>query len=444
MKLFKIAWLKIRSTYSLPLLIFSMLVLIFYIYIGVLEAEVTHLIPNNSFTLTSFKTTIIELIAIYLISYSIFPTSRVISKSDQDFLFMIPADEKELAIGIICSYLIINLLVVGVLIPFTAPILSFGSFALFLMFSILFSFIPILSLRLRTLYRVIFTILLLLWFISAYFNFPYSPLSMLDNYTYSYFILLGLTIVVIFFSLYKLNVYDLVRVNYQSTRSIKNPITFSPSSSPLITMLKKNINLIELGGRVSQATGGQYVIARVKIYYILIPIIALALLVYLFPTTSFLVFLTEFLILLNYAQASFINEPLWLDLSIMSPSKFARNYLLSKTLTLYILFIPLTISEILSRNISFAIASLEFPLTFIYLSSMLARFYPVPQSGTQVLNLRRLIFTIIGIIPVLVILFLSLVFPLFTFLIIAIVVSYFFLNERFWEKAFENAISSPY
>ncbi|QIW25263.1 hypothetical protein EWF20_14635 [Sulfolobus sp. S-194] len=441
MKLFKIAWLKIRSTYSLPLLILSIIILAFYIYIGIIEAK---LASGNVSSIVPLKTTVIELLSIYLFSYSILPTNRIVSKSDQDFLFMIPVDEKELAVGIICSYLIINALLVGILIIFTAPILGFGAFALFLMFSILLSFIPIFSLRLKTLYRVLFTVLLLAWFISAYFNFPYSPLSMLDSYTYSYFILLGLTLLVAFLSLNKLNVYDLVKINYQSSRGIKNPITFSPSSSPFLIMLKKNINLIELGGRVSQIAGGQYLIARIKIYYVLIPMIVLAILAYFFPQLSFLILVVEFILLLNYAQASFINEPLWLDLSIMPPSKFARNYLLSKTLTLYILFIPLIISEFISRNISFAIASLEFPLTFIYLSSILARFYPVPQSGIQILNLRRMIFTIIGTTPVLVILFLSLLYPLFTFVVLILLVSYFFLSEKFWEKAFENAISSPY
>ncbi|BFI75962.1 hypothetical protein [Sulfurisphaera ohwakuensis] len=443
MKLFKIAWLKIRSTYSLPLLILSLIILVFYIFIGIGESELAYTSAHVS-SILPLKTAVIELLSIYLFSYSVLPTNRIVSKSDQDFLFMIPVDEKELAIGIICSYLIINMLLVGILIIFTAPILGFGSFALFLLFSILLSFIPIFSLRLKTLYRVLFTLLLLIWFISAYFNFPYSPLSMLDNYTPSYFILLGLTLAIAFLSLNKLNIYDLVKVNYQSSRTIKNPIIFSPSSSPFLTMLKKNINLIELGGRVSQIAGGQYLIARIKIYYVLIPMIVIAVLAYLFPQLSFLILVVEFILLLNYAQASFINEPLWLNLSIMPPSKFARNYLLSKTLTLYILFIPLIISGFVSGNISFAIASLEFPLTFIYISSILARFYPVPQSGVQILNVRRMIFTLIGTIPVLVILFLSLLFPLFTFVIIVILVSYFFLNKRFWEKAFENAISSPY
>lgn len=106
-------------------------------------------------------------------------------------------------------------------------------------------------------------------------------------------------------------------------------------------MLKKNINLIELGGRASTFMGGQYMVARVKVYYVTLGMLAMSVLYYLLLFTSIfsLIFiLTEFFLVFSIAQASFINEPLWINLSIMSPLEFVRRYFASKIFSLYLAF----------------------------------------------------------------------------------------------------------
>lgn len=65
-----------------------------------------------------------------------------------------------------------------------------------------------------------------------------------------------------------------------------------------MAMLKKNLNLIEIGGRTGGFTGGQYSIARVKIYYLTLGVLALAIAYYfvadLIPIFSFYFVLIEF------------------------------------------------------------------------------------------------------------------------------------------------------
>ena len=165
----------------------------------------------------------------------------------------------------------------------------------------------------------------------------------------------------------------------------------------------------------------------------------LALVTYFFHLTFISLFI-EFILLANFAQASFINEPVWLNLSIMTPIQFARRYLISKLLAIYILFMPVTISFFF-YDFSAGIGNLVFPLSFIYLSSVLARIYPVSQNGSQALNVRRFLFSTIGALPEFVITYLSVFFPFYTLIVLLLLTLSFLLSKNFWEKTFEKAIS---
>jgi len=146
-------------------------------------------------------------------------------------------------------------------------------------------------------------------------------------------------------------------------------------------------------------------------------------------------------------MSAFVNEPLWLNLSVMTPIEFARKYLLAKTLSVFILFLPISISVILLNPIM-GIGGLFIPLAYIYGASVNARFYPVimsqaPSYDARVLTGSLLVagafiptyldtfLLIFGVIATLVGVIVTLVFTL-----------PFLLSKGYWEKTFEKTITS--
>jgi len=225
--------------------------------------------------------------------------------------------------------------------------------------------------------------------LSSLLKFPFSPLSMLFGYVYGYFILAVLDVITVFLGIKNANVEDLINEFYRRQGLLTQPgkITTSISlysSSPLVAMLKRNFNFIEIGGRINVGTGIPYIInKRVKMYKILPITIAIGIVNYIgfslikggLPHIAFLaleldiVLLAGFFIILFTTQSAFVNEPLWLNLSVMTPVEFARKYLLAKTLSVFILFLPITISVIL-LNPLMGIGSLFVPLTYIYMAHL--------------------------------------------------------------------------
>jgi len=433
----KLVKLKLISVFSKPLLALLFPFFLFDIYISLLVASSvsTFHYPTIHSPAANLG---IGLLSFYFLIYSLIPGNRFVIKSDTDFLFMLPVNEKEIIVSLSLVTFIYNLFIMATFNFILAATIAYGSFLVIVLFSLLISFIWHVLYKFRYIQRLFVSSVLTLWFFSAYFGFPFSPLSMFKGYSIAYPILIIFTASTVFFAIKNASTQDLVQEGgLQSSKSLKSSITFN-SSSLLLTMLKKNLNIIELGGRIG-AGGTQYVVARIRIYYLLLGTIGLALVSYFFHITIVSLFL-EFMLLVNFAQASFVNEPIWLNLSIMTPIQFARRYLLSKVISLYILFMPVTVSFFL-YDLEAGIGNLIFPLTFIYLSSALARFYPVSQSGSQSINIRRFIFSTVGVIPVFAITYLSLIFPIYTFTSVLILTIPFLLSKNFWEKTFEKAIS---
>lgn len=433
--IWEIVKLKLRTIYTQPLLVLMFLVLAIDFMVGLFESLTAPLLVRLDSPLANFG---VEILSFYFLLYSLFPANRYLVKSDIDFLFMLPVDERDIVIALSITSFIFNLSIMATLILLTAPVLTFGSFIVIILFSLLISFIGNILYKFTLQKRVIISSLMALWFFSAYFNFPLSPLSMFKGYVIGYPVLITFTVLVIFLALRKISIEDLVRANMSQTlRALKGSLNLY-STSPIITMLRKNLNIMELGGRVG-AGGGQYVVARIRVYYVFLAMVALAVVTYLLKAVFIPIFI-EFLIIVNFAQASFVNEALWLNLSVMQPLQYARKYLFTKLLTLYILFSPIALAEILSGNLSIGVSDLIFPLSFIYLSSVLARVYPTTQYGGQVLNVKRYLFSTLGVVPVIVIMYLSILFPLYILIGILVLNVPFLLSESFWEKSFEKVI----
>jgi len=411
-----------------------------------------------------YELTVIGIIILSLIflTNSIY-TSFFIQKSDVDFLYMLPVNERELEVAYSVSAFLINLISAVVIVIVLFPVISFLSVPVVLMVALMsaFSFFAFKS------YRKVISPLIAIWMLSSILRFPFSPFSMLFGYVYGYLILAGLDIITVFLGIKNASIEELINEFYRRQGLLTPPgkITTSISlysSSPLVAMLKRNFNFIEIGGRINIGTGIPYIInKRVKMYKILPITIVIGIVNYTgfsliksgLPNIALLVLelnivlLAGLFIILFTTQSAFVNEPLWLNLSVMTPVEFARKYLLAKTLSVFILFLPISISVILLNPIM-GIGSLFIPLTYTYGASVNARFYPVLLSQTPSYDARVLTggLSVAGaFIPI----YLDSFLPIFGVIatLVGVIVTLvftlpFLLSKGYWERTFEKTITS--
>jgi len=419
----------------------------------------------NSFSLSyvhvpssaSYELTVvgIAILSLTFLTNSIF-TSFFIQKSDVDFLYMLPVNERELEVAYSISAFLINLISAVVIAIILFPAISFLSLPVALTVALMsaFSFFAFKS------YRKIISPLIAIWMLSSILKFPFSPLSMIFGYVYGYFILAGLDIITVFLGIKNASVEDLINEFYkrQGLLTPSGKITTSLSlysSSPLVAMLKRNFNFIEIGGRMHM-NGIPYIVnKRVKMYKILPITVVIGILNYIgissikshLPYIGFLsiegnmVWTLGFFIILFTSQTAFVNEPLWLNLSVMTPVEFARKYLLVKTLSTFIIFLPISISLIL-LNQELGFGSLFIPLVYIYAASINARYYPVLMSS-EVQNYDARVFSgsallVTSSIPIMIDAF----FPIGGAIITLLFTLPYLFSKGYWEKTFEKTITS--
>jgi len=390
----------------------------------------------------------ISYLSFYFLISSIY-TSMFIQKSDVDFLYMLPLEERYIVIAQSISSFLLSLFSTVFAIYLLFPALSFLSILVVLMVSILNTFFYFAFKKHRNIASAIITA----WMLSSITKFPFTPLSMVFGYVYGYFILALLDIIVLVLAMRNASIEDLVVEFYrrqglltQSGKGTASIPLYSPS--PQIAMLKRSLNFIEIGGRVNLGGVVQHITRRVKLYKVLIITSAIAVAYYIIFAfffkspfaESFVVAFAGFYIIMFTSPSAFINEPLWLNLSVMTPIEYARKYILSKTLSLFIIFLPFSISLVLLNPIA-GLGSLLIPFAFIYVVSIFARLYPVSQSQMPQFSFRNMIVGYLAtasLIPI----FLDVFFPIGGVVATLIFTLPFLLSESYWEKTFEKAITS--
>ena len=362
-------------------------------------------------------------------------TPFLIQKSDVDFLYMLPIDEKEIAISQLIVSFLLNLLSLFFIVYILFPVVSFLSFIIMLMASIMNTF-SYFVLKRRGLY-----IAVALWFLSSAFKFPFSPLSMLFGYGDGYFIFALLDLIVVFLGIRSIRVEDFVMEFYKRLATESKAASASLySSSSFVAMLKRSMNFIEIGGRINIGEMPYLINKRVKLYKVLIVTSSIALIYYIcfafFVRDRFLENLSAvamgLFIVLTTSSSALINEPLWLDLSAMEPAEFARKYLLAKTASVFMLFLPISIANfLLSRSLSFLI-----PFTFIYASSIYARYYQALNSQISLENIVASYLATFSLLPI----YLDVFYPILGVISTLAFTLPFLLSKGYWEKTFEKAV----
>ena len=387
-------------------------------------------------------------------------SSFFIQKSDVDFLYMLPLNERELEIAYSLSAFLINLLQTIVVAVLLFPAISYFSVLVTLVSAAMNSF------AFFAFKRKIIVAIIAVWMLSSIIKFPFSPFSMIFGYIYGYFILAALFVITVLLGIRNASVKELINEFYKRQGLTTGKLTTSISlysSSPLMAMLKRNFNFVEIGGRMNLGTGIPYIInKRVKMYKVVAITSAIAIAIYIgFSFFSRSLVVTEkvnthillsifeslialfagIFIILFTSQSAFVNEPLWLNLSVMTPVEFARKYLLTKTLSIFIVFLPISISLFLLNPLVGA-GSLLIPLVYIYAASINARYYPVLMS-TQIPSYDvRVLSASLLLLPSFIPIALDAFFPIDGAVVTLAFTLPFLFSKGYWEKTFEKAITS--
>ncbi|WP_373467951.1 hypothetical protein [Acidianus infernus] len=150
------------------------------------------------------------------------------------------------------------------------------------------------------------------------------------------------------------------------------------------------------------------------------------------------------------ASASFISEPLWLDLNVMTPLEFARYYLISKAVSIAIILSPFAILSLLFGYIGNALGLVVFiPLSSIFIMSVYARYYQQRYNMPLNVSLIKFLVSLITSIPLIPLVILAFIPKcLIFYLLLPLTLFYvsisfpFLLSNSYWESTIEKIVTS--
>ncbi|MFP3260472.1 MAG: hypothetical protein RXQ22_06225 [Sulfolobus sp.] len=386
-----------------------------------------------------------------------------IIKSDVDFLFQLPIDSKELALGLIISNIIVSLTFMVVISSFFIPSLGLLAFPTLFLISLIPPSLSVITYSLPLKSRISIAFLIVLWDASALMGNPFSPLSMFFGYYEGYFLLALLDVLLLYLAITRFNTVGLAsRYFAPEEKEVMKSISFS-TSTPFMAMLIKNLHFFEIGGRSNVLTAQTFIVGRVDVRWLIlvftiIGVVFLVLLKIIYspvvnPTVINSMYYTiiaysiliPYMVMFFFVISAFAFEPLWLYLSIMTPLELARNYILSKIIAIEVVLLPYIILIGIAEGPIVAMDLLiGIPLSIIFVISTSARFYPVnPAQGRVNMTPSSILFSFISAIPVLgsvagafgvISLVIYLVF-------LAIISLPFMFSEGYWEKTIEMYIT---
>ncbi|MCI2415170.1 MAG: hypothetical protein MPF33_08040 [Candidatus Aramenus sp.] len=395
-----------------------------------------------------------------------------LTKSDVDFLFLLPLDRKEILVGLYLVSIVANSLASLYFSVFAVDALGPAGVAVLVALVLL---TPSMSMALATLKlrkRLLIATIIGVWFLSPLFGFPFSPFSMFIGYTFAYALLALLTVLFVFLSVKNLDEIKLLSVQGQTQSSKVKEISFS-SGTPFVAVLKRSLSFLELGTRVNYMGISTFKTFRINVKYLLIAFTSASVVYYLIVVHlssdgalndhifSGLTFWLTFLLMygmLIVAQSSFMFEPLWLSFGILGPLRYARYYMLSRTISLEIALASFSAVNALLGDYTVAFLVSGMPFIYVYIASVIASLNPIQikDENAPVVRFSAIQF----LIPLL--LAPPLLLDYFSLFAVSIdpsaqlyigVVSFliqmglglpFFFWKKFWEKAQEKMLSNNF
>jgi hypothetical protein len=432
---------------------------ILYVFISAILVAMT--LPSYDFepphVITEFSLFSIFYSSI-LVTTSIFNTRfGMVSKSDSDFLAMLPIDDRMLVTSVIIGSIVVNLALSILFVSWF--VLSIGLYGIFIPFllSLISASLPAITYSLSIKRKVLVALGIASWFLSAGVGFPFSPMSMFDGYdTIGFSLLMTLSLSSFFLAIKRFSFTNYSNIIITSEKGeVKEQINFTKVRYPLLVMLVKNLNVLEVGGRVNFMGTITYVTKRVKLWQILLITSLMGAMIYfayilkiigIFNLNFYVIIITWFLTV-SLSSSALISEPIWLDMNVMTPLEFFRNYLISKAIVLVVVLLPIGLFEVLSSQVVLGLTVMvDLPLSSIFVMSLNSRFYRASFQNIQTITAGRFLVSFLSIIPFVVLEVIAFLPYLSVFIIGTVVLLVldlpFFLSSSYWQSTVEKIMTS--
>jgi hypothetical protein len=295
------------------------------------------------------------------------------------------------------------------------------------------------------------------WFLLAGVGFPFSPMSMFVGYdTIGFSLLITLSLSSFFLAIKRFSFTNYSNIIITSEKGeIKEQINFTKVRYPLLVMLAKNLNVLEVGGRANFMGTTTYVTKRVKLWQILLITSLMGAMIYfayilkiigIFTLNFYVITITWFLTVL-LSTSALISEPIWLDMNVMTPLEFFRNYLISKAIALVVVLLPIGLFEVLSSQVVLGLTVMvDLPLSAIFVMSLNSRYYRASFQNIQTITAGRFLVSFLSIIPFVVLEVIAFLPYLSVFIIGTVVLLVldlpFFLSSSYWQSTVEKIMTS--
>lgn len=381
------------------------------------------------------------------------------TKSDSDFLALLPFDDDKIIASLIIGSFAVNVIFLSIFMYWFIEALGIAGVIIIPAFALISSSLPAVLYNLDNKRKILIDIVVIIWFISAIFNFPLSPLSMFYGYSEGYIISYTLAFALFFTALKKFNFSSYSNFTISSEKGeVKEEISFK-SSNPFVLTLIRNLRILEIGGRVNWMGVSTFVSRRVELWKVMLGSSIFAVVLYFVLSrtkdlgfTFFYVLVGGWVVMIMISSAVFITEPIWLDLNVMTPEEFARYYLTSKALSIALILSPFAVLSLVLGYIGEALGFIVFiPLSSIFIMSLYARYYQQRYNMPMNVSPMRLLvsfLTTIPLIPLIILSFLPEYLILYAPLILSFVIFYlaislpFLFSKSYWESTIEKIVTS--
>jgi len=426
-----------RTRFSRPFLILIAIMLVY-------AAVITSVTPASAMStiLGYYATAIIA----FFLAMALATGGVMVMKSDRDYLFTLPLSPRDLAVSIFFAQFVafgttVLLMFVYMAQALYSPFLVVDLAALALTFTSLGVIAP----SVQTRGKVVVSIALALWTLSAFLNVPFSPGSAFNGNlfggTVTNLALAAVTLALAFRSLSHIEL-DMMRSIVRGTASdIKSPNSYA-GKSPLGAIYSMNITNMALAGRMNMAGTSRYVSRRVKTQWVLAASSVAAAAYFIFAlytakgetlngTDTFPGAVISAIILsfvgFFFSQSAITNERIWLSLTSLPPATYFRHLVTSKLLAFMMILAPFAVADavLTALNYTMALAGLVIilaiiPASFVLQICFAAIIAPIQVKGDDMMmpaqfNLRQMA-TGLLVVPVLFLAALSA-----AFLIVAVV-----------------------
>ena len=305
------------------------------------------------------------LIAVFLI-LPVLSGGIAVLKSDRDFLFTLPLKRSELALSLfvvqMLSFGLIIIYVLGYSFSSISSVLPYALIDFIALILVITSLGPV-TYTLKLGWRVLVAILMALLPLSAFAGFPFSPAGIYTGHPLyadiTSVVLAVITVPLAFRSLSRVDL-DLMKTFARYTSGDVKRVRKFSGMSPNKAIFAVNFFIVEVSGRMnSLGSGGSYRSGRFRLsrgvlvsaiiagayYYLLtyrlkLPLHSQEIALFIFSIYSVI-------FIMFFTMGVLGNERLWLGFMTRNPTRYLRDIVVAKSLSIATLLSPLAIANFL-------------------------------------------------------------------------------------------------